>query len=283
MLVPLLMAVKSMSISLDEHSEEFIRQQVASGRYATASEVVCDALRLLEAEMRRETAVVNALREGEESGFEEGDLFGEVRSNPASSNTLADRFPWMTLLSESERASFVRELAQVIREWRNTATIRADPKLAQSLCEPIERVHGKQVKAPKGSEPATKFRGRRCRKCGEGTVQLVAKPGRRTTYKFLELEVPASLELPTCDHCGTEWHNDETAAAFDGAMEQVFRAALLAIAHRAPEKLEKASDEAVRQQQRQRLEAMDRLLKELGTDDITPEDIAAVVAEWSGE
>lgn len=79
MLVPMLMAVKSMSISLDEHSEEFIRQQVASGRYATASEVVCEALRLLEAAMRREAAVVNALREGEESGFEEGDLFGDVR------------------------------------------------------------------------------------------------------------------------------------------------------------------------------------------------------------
>lgn len=40
-------------------------------------------------------------------------------------------------------------------------------------------------------------------------------------------------------------------------------------------------NEAVRQQQR--LEAMDRLLEELGTDDITPEDIAAVLAEWRGE
>lgn len=87
------MALKTTSISLDEHSEEFIRQQVASGRYATASEVVCDALRLLEAATRREAAVVNALREGEESGFEEGDLFEEVRSKPASSHTLADRFP----------------------------------------------------------------------------------------------------------------------------------------------------------------------------------------------
>jgi antitoxin ParD1/3/4 len=73
------MALKTTSISLDEHSEEFIRQQVASGRYATAGEVVCDALRLLEAEMRREAVVSQALREGEESGFEEGDLFGDVR------------------------------------------------------------------------------------------------------------------------------------------------------------------------------------------------------------
>lgn len=29
-----------------------------------------------------------------------------------------------------------------------------------------------------------------------------------------------------------------------------------------------------------RLEAMQRLLEELGTDDITPEDIASVLAEW---
>ena len=36
-------------------------------------------------------------------------------------------------------------------------------------------------------------------------------------------------------------------------------------------------NEAVRQQQR--LEAMDRLLEELGTDDITPEDIAAMLAD----
>ena len=89
-----------------------------------------------------------------------------------------------------------------------------------------------------------KFRERRCRECGEGTVRLVAKPGRRATYKFLELHVPETLEVPTCDRCGTEWHNDETAEAFDAAMEQAFRAELLAIAQRALEKLEQA---AVRQ------------------------------------
>jgi K+/H+ antiporter YhaU regulatory subunit KhtT len=36
--------------------------------------------------------------------------------------------------------------------------------------------------------------------------------------------------------------------------------------------------EAVRQQRR--LEAIDALLAELGTDDITAEDVAAVFAEW---
>ena len=40
-------------------------------------------------------------------------------------------------------------------------------------------------------------------------------------------------------------------------------------------------NEAVRQQQR--LEAIDRLLEELGTDDITPKDIADMFAEWRNE
>lgn len=86
-----------------------------------------------------------------------------------------------------------------------------------------------------------KFRERRCRECGEGMVRLVAKPGRRAPYKFLEIDVPEALAVPTCDRCGTEWHNDETAAAFDAAMEQAFRAELLAIAQRALEKLEQAA------------------------------------------
>jgi hypothetical protein len=64
---------------------------------------------------------------------------------------------------------------------------------------------------------------RRCRECGKGTIRLVAKPGRRTTYKFLELDAPEHVAIPTCDHCGTEWHNDETAATFDEAMEQACR------------------------------------------------------------
>jgi hypothetical protein len=85
-----------------------------------------------------------------------------------------------------------------------------------------------------------KFQERRCRECGEGMVRLVAKPGRRTTYKFLELDVPADLAIPTCDHCGMEWHNDATAERFDEAMEQVFRRELTGIAQRALEHIDNA-------------------------------------------
>ena len=65
---------------------------------------------------------------------------------------------------------------------------------------------------------ASKWRERRCRACGDGTIRLMAGPGRKTTYKFAERDVPADLEIPTCDRCGTEWHNDTTAAAFYDAL-----------------------------------------------------------------
>lgn len=42
-----------MNVSLTPHFEAMIREKVASGRYNNASEVVREALRLLEAEDRR--------------------------------------------------------------------------------------------------------------------------------------------------------------------------------------------------------------------------------------
>jgi len=52
------------SLSLGEHWEVFIRQEVASGRYGSASEVVRDALRTLEAQKLRVEALRAHLAEG---------------------------------------------------------------------------------------------------------------------------------------------------------------------------------------------------------------------------
>lgn len=52
------------SLSLGEHWEEFIRQEIESGRYTTASEVVRDALRALEDRGRRLEALRTHLAEG---------------------------------------------------------------------------------------------------------------------------------------------------------------------------------------------------------------------------
>lgn len=60
---------KNTSVSLGPHFQRFIRKQVGSGRFGTASEVVRAALRLLEDEESKLGAVRAALEEGETSGF----------------------------------------------------------------------------------------------------------------------------------------------------------------------------------------------------------------------
>jgi antitoxin ParD1/3/4 len=62
---------KSTSMTLGRHFETFIRKQVASGRFGTASEVVRAALRNLEEEETKLTALRSALEAGESSGFAE--------------------------------------------------------------------------------------------------------------------------------------------------------------------------------------------------------------------
>ncbi|MEL7130970.1 MAG: type II toxin-antitoxin system ParD family antitoxin [Pseudomonadota bacterium] len=63
--------MKNTSVALGDHFEKFVAGQVASGRYASASEVMRDALRLLEARDARREAVIAALVEGEASGISE--------------------------------------------------------------------------------------------------------------------------------------------------------------------------------------------------------------------
>jgi antitoxin ParD1/3/4 len=62
---------KNTSILLGDHFDQFIQQQVESGRFSSASEVVRSALRLLEDEEQKRNALIEALKTGEESGFVE--------------------------------------------------------------------------------------------------------------------------------------------------------------------------------------------------------------------
>ena len=61
--------VKNTSISLGEHFEEFIAEQLKSGRYGSASEVIRAALRALEETEKKREHLRHLLAEGERSGL----------------------------------------------------------------------------------------------------------------------------------------------------------------------------------------------------------------------
>lgn len=59
------------SISLDDHFADFLAQEVSTGRYTSASEVVRAGLRLLEDQETQMAALRAALIAGENSGTAE--------------------------------------------------------------------------------------------------------------------------------------------------------------------------------------------------------------------
>jgi antitoxin ParD1/3/4 len=62
---------KNTSISLGNHFEQFINNEIKSGRYGSVSEVIRTALRLLESEERKLNEIRNTLITGEQSGWVE--------------------------------------------------------------------------------------------------------------------------------------------------------------------------------------------------------------------
>jgi antitoxin ParD1/3/4 len=74
------------SYSIGKHFEELIDNLVESGRYATASEVMREGLRLVEEREERRKAKLEALRAEIQKGFdsgpmeEVGDMFERIKS-----------------------------------------------------------------------------------------------------------------------------------------------------------------------------------------------------------
>lgn len=62
---------KNTSITLGQHFDAFISEQLKSGRYSSTSEVVRAGLRLLEESEARLKTLRKLLKEGEDSGFED--------------------------------------------------------------------------------------------------------------------------------------------------------------------------------------------------------------------
>jgi antitoxin ParD1/3/4 len=63
---------KNTSILLGDHFNEFIKEQISSGRFNSASEVVRSALRMFEEEEIKKKELIKELTKGEQSGFSDG-------------------------------------------------------------------------------------------------------------------------------------------------------------------------------------------------------------------
>lgn len=88
-----------------------------------------------------------------------------VHNSKALGEALGDAFPWLEFLPAADRRAFVQEfsrvvvaaadldnytpLGQLVREWRATAEIHADPKLARRLRRPLQAA-GDRIERPVG-------------------------------------------------------------------------------------------------------------------------------------
>jgi antitoxin ParD1/3/4 len=61
------------NINLTEYFDLFVKRQISSGRYSNASEIVREALRLLEEREQERDAKLKALRQAAKQGFDELD------------------------------------------------------------------------------------------------------------------------------------------------------------------------------------------------------------------
>ena len=59
---------RNTSILLGDYFENFINEQIATGKYSSVSEVVRTALRLFEQEETKTKSLINELKVGEKSG-----------------------------------------------------------------------------------------------------------------------------------------------------------------------------------------------------------------------
>jgi antitoxin ParD1/3/4 len=85
----------NMNVSLTDELAKFVKAKVAAGRYSTSSEVVREALRLMEKIERREAERMQSLRRAWRDGIDSGDggeldfsaLKRQARARLASSKT----------------------------------------------------------------------------------------------------------------------------------------------------------------------------------------------------
>ena len=64
---------------------------------------------------------------------------------------------------------------------------------------------------------------RRCRECG-GKIRPIARAGRRAAFRHVpKLPIPANVTIPTCNGCGAEYLDPQTAALLDRSLKSAYQ------------------------------------------------------------
>jgi antitoxin ParD1/3/4 len=92
----------SLNVSLTPELEKFVQERVKSGRYQTASEVVRDALRLLESYERDRTSAYGALKREVQSAAAEAEAEG---AQFYSGEEVFDELRWRSAQRRKRKAS----------------------------------------------------------------------------------------------------------------------------------------------------------------------------------
>jgi antitoxin ParD1/3/4 len=87
----------NMNVSLPEELANFVKDKVSTGRYGSSSEVVREALRLMEKTERQEAEKLAALREAWKEGVDSGDAgeldFAALKKEARARRTTRKREP----------------------------------------------------------------------------------------------------------------------------------------------------------------------------------------------
>ena len=62
----------------------------------------------------------------------------------------------------------------------------------------------------------------RCPSCSTGVLVEVARAGRVAPFRGVAIELPSDLAIPTCDRCGAESLDAETAARLDALLFRAY-------------------------------------------------------------
>lgn len=65
--------MRTLNVSLTEDLDSFVQEQIAKGRYGSASDVIAEALRLMEGQRRAEVAQVEGVRKAWRESIARGD------------------------------------------------------------------------------------------------------------------------------------------------------------------------------------------------------------------